>query len=119
MAQTMEKTKAVTRTGTVTQVVGVVVDVEFSVDNLPPIYNALETELDGKTLTLEVAQHLSESSVRAISLGGTDGLERGATVTDTGAAISVPVGDKTLGRMFSVTGQPIDGKSGDFTEKSP
>ncbi|HET8709238.1 MAG TPA: F0F1 ATP synthase subunit beta, partial [Candidatus Saccharimonadales bacterium] len=106
-------------TGTVTQVVGVVVDVEFSVDNLPPIYNALETELDGKTLTLEVAQHLSESSVRAISLGGTDGLERGATVTDTGAAISVPVGDKTLGRMFSVTGQPIDGKTGDFTEKSP
>jgi F-type H+-transporting ATPase subunit beta len=115
----MEKTKADTRTGTVTQVVGVVVDIEFSVDNLPAIYNALETELDGKKLTLEVAQHLSESSVRAISLGGTDGLERGAVVTDTGAAISVPVGKQTLGRMFNVTGQPIDGKEDSFKEKSP
>jgi F-type H+-transporting ATPase subunit beta len=106
-------------TGTITQIVGVVVDVEFSTDTLPAIYNALTCELDGKTLTLEVAQHLSESSVRAISLGSTDGLERGATVTDTGAAISVPVGDKTLGRMFNVTGQPIDGKAGEFSEKAP
>jgi F-type H+-transporting ATPase subunit beta len=113
------KNKPKTMTGTITQIVGVVVDVEFSTDTLPAIYNALTCELDGKTLTLEVAQHLSESSVRAISLGSTDGLERGATVTDTGAAISVPVGDKTLGRMFNVTGQPIDGKAGEFSEKAP
>ena len=107
-----EKTKA--KTGKITQIVGVVVDVEFSTDTLPAIYNALTLEHDGKTLTLEVAQHLSESSVRAISLGSTDGLKRGTVVTDTGAPISVPVGDDTLGRMFSVTGDPIDGKGGTF-----
>ena len=105
--------------GKITQIVGVVVDIEFTTDSLPAIYNALTTELDGKTLTLEVAQHLSESSVRAIALGSTDGLERGAEVKDTGAAISVPIGDKTLGRMFNVTGQPIDGKAGEFTETAP
>ncbi len=108
-----------TKTGKITQIVGVVVDVEFSTDNLPAIYNALELQLDGNLLTLEVAQHLSESSVRAISLGSTDGLERGTEVTDTGAAISVPIGDATLGRMFNVTGQPIDGKEDKFTERAP
>ncbi|HVS58559.1 MAG TPA: F0F1 ATP synthase subunit beta [Candidatus Saccharimonadales bacterium] len=118
MAQaTKEKTK--TRNGTVTQIVGVVVDVEFSTDNLPAIYNALEVELNGNKLVLEVAQHLSESSVRAIALGSTDGLERGTSVADTGAAISVPIGDDTLGRMFNVTGQPIDGQGGSFAQKSP
>lgn len=111
--------KEKTRNGTVSQIVGVVVDVEFSTDNLPAIYNALEIELGDKKLVLEVAQHLSESSVRAISLGSTDGLERGATVVDTGAPISVPIGDDTLGRMFNVTGQPIDGKGGTFTKKAP
>src|ERR1700742_4322450 len=105
-------TEPKTKTGKITQIVGVVVDVEFSTDNLPAIYNALTTELDDKTLTLEVAQHLSESSVRAISLGSTDGLERGTEVTDTGGPISVPIGEETLGRMFNVTGQPIDGKEG-------
>ncbi len=105
--------------GTISQVVGVVVDVEFSKVHLPAIYNALTTELDGKKLVLEVAQHLSESSVRAISLGSTDGLERGAVVTDTGAPISVPVGEKTLGRMFNVIGEPIDSKAGDFKETAP
>ncbi len=116
MAQaTAEKTK----TGKVTQVVGVVVDIEFGEGNLPAIYNALTLEHDGKTLTLEVAQHLSESSVRAVSLGSTDGLSRGVEVTDTGAAISVPVGDETLGRMFSVTGEPIDGKGGNFRQRAP
>ena len=117
MAVTAEKTK--TRTGTITQIVGVVVDVEFTADNLPAIYNALETELDGKKLVLEVAQHLSESSVRAIALGGTDGLERGTEVVDTGAPISVPIGQATLGRMFNVTGEPIDGQKGEFKEKAP
>lgn len=114
-----QATKDKTKTGKVTQVVGVVVDIEFSTDNLPAIYNALTLEHDGQTLTLEVAQHLSESSVRAISLGSTDGLGRGVEVTDTGAPISVPVGDETLGRMFSVTGEPIDGKGGDFKKRSP
>lgn len=105
--------------GTVTQVVGVVVDVAFGDQALPPIYAALEVELDGQTLTLEVAQHLSESAVRAIALGGTDGLKRGTKVKNTGAPISVPIGEKTLGRMFNVTGQPIDGQKGDFTKKAP
>jgi F-type H+-transporting ATPase subunit beta len=112
-------TEEKTRVGKITQIVGVVVDVEFSTDNLPAIYNALTLELDGKTLTLEVAQHLSESSVRAISLGSTDGLERGVEVTDTGKAISVPIGKETLGRMFNVTGQPIDGKENKFDERAP
>src|SRR5665213_764070 len=111
-------TKQQTKSGRITQIVGVVIDIEFTTDSLPAIYNALTVQLDGKDLTLEVAQHLSESSIRAISLGSTDGLKRGAEVTDTGSAISVPIGDKTLGRMFNVTGQPIDGKEGSFTETS-
>jgi len=112
-------TKEKTKNGTITQVVGVVVDVEFSADHMPAIYNALSVTLNGKELILEVAQHLSESSVRAISLGGTDGLARGTEVRDTGAPISVPVGEKTLGRMFNVTGHPIDGKGGEFKETAP
>jgi F0F1-type ATP synthase beta subunit len=118
---TVTKNKTVQRTkpGTITQVVGVVVDVAFSVDTLPAIYNALEVSLDGKKLVLEVAQHLSESSIRAIALGSTDGLQRGSEVADTGAAISVPIGEKTLGRMFNVTGEPIDDKGGEFTETAP
>jgi F-type H+-transporting ATPase subunit beta len=106
-SSTINKTK--TAEGTIIQVVGVVVDVEFE-DHLPPIYNGLTLEHNGRTLTLEVAQHLSRNAVRAISLGPTDGLARGDKVADTGAPISVPVGDATLGRMFNVTGQAIDGK---------
>lgn len=111
--------KQKTKTGKITQIVGVVVDIEFSVDTLPAIYNALTTRLDDKDLTLEVAQHLSESSVRAIALSSTDGLRRGSEVIDTGTSISVPVGDATLGRMFNVTGQPIDGKENKFSEMAP
>lgn len=114
-----QATKEKIKNGTINQIVGVVVDVDFSTDNLPAIYNALEVELDGKKLVLEVAQHLSESSVRTIALGSTDGLERGVDVVDTGAAISVPIGEKTLGRMFNVTGEPIDGLKGEFNEKAP
>jgi F-type H+-transporting ATPase subunit beta len=106
---TSTETKSNAKQGTVIQVVGVVVDVEFQ-GHLPAIYNGLTLKHDGNTLTLEVAQHLSRNTVRAISLGPTDGLERGAKVADTGAPISVPVGDKTLGRMFNVTGHAIDGK---------
>jgi F-type H+-transporting ATPase subunit beta len=108
-----------TKNGKVTQIVGVVVDIEFSNSALPAIYNALTLEHDGATVTLEVAQHLSESSVRAIALSSTDGVARGTEVVDTGAAISVPVGEATLGRMFNVTGQPIDGKGGTFKESAP
>ncbi|HUC88177.1 MAG TPA: F0F1 ATP synthase subunit beta [Candidatus Binatia bacterium] len=115
----VEATKPKTKTGTIIAIVGVVVDVEFSVDSLPPIYNALEVQLEDKRLVLEVAQHLSESSIRAIALGSTDGLKRGAEVHDSGAAISVPVGEATLGRMFNVIGEPIDDKGGSFKELAP
>lgn len=105
--------------GRISQVVGVVVDVEFMEDHLPAIYNALKVKLNDKDLILEVAQHLSESSIRAIALGSTDGLERGYEVIDTGSPISVPIGEKTLGRMFNVIGEPIDGKGGEFKERAP
>ncbi|HEY5805819.1 MAG TPA: F0F1 ATP synthase subunit beta, partial [Candidatus Saccharimonadales bacterium] len=108
-------------TGQVVQVVGVVVDVEFEQGHLPAINNGLKTKLNGKDLVLEVAQHLSETVVRTISLASTDGLKRGDAVEDSGAPISVPVGDATLGRMFNVIGEPIDGidKGNDFKQKSP
>jgi F-type H+-transporting ATPase subunit beta len=103
-------TKAATGTGTITQVVGVVVDVEFT-DTIPAIYDALRTERGKETLTLEVAQHLDERTVRAIAMASTDGLKRGQKVTATGAPIQVPVGAGTQGRMFNVVGDPIDGKA--------
>lgn len=112
-------TKPKVHTGKISQIVGVVIDVDFSEGHLPAIYNALEVELNDKKIVLEVALHLSESSVRAIALGSTDGLERGTVAVDTGAAISVPIGEKTLGRMFNVTGQPIDDKGGTFEKLSP
>ncbi len=105
--------------GTINQIIGVVVDVDFPEGKLPAIYNALNVELGDDILTFEVAQHLSESSIRAIALGSTDGLKRGVKVTDTGAPISVPIGEKTLGRMFNVTGQPIDSKGGEFVDYAP
>lgn len=108
-----------TNHGTVSQVVGVVVDIDFPKDKLPAIYNALKVKLNDKELVLEVAQHLSESSVRAIALSSTDGLRRGTEVVDTKAAISVPIGDKTLGRMFNVVGEPIDGKDAKFSQYAP
>ncbi len=108
-----------TKNGSISQIVGVVVDVEFGEGKLPKINNALHVKgKDGKNIVLEVAQHLSESSVRAISLGSTDGLERGTEVIDTGKAISVPIGKETLGRMFNVIGEPIDGKSDNFKNYS-
>lgn len=101
-------TKSTTQ-GSIVQIVGVVVDIEFP-GRLPAIYNALEAKLGDHVLVLEVAQHLSKNAVRAVAMGPTDGLRRGAEVTDTGAPISVPVGDETLGRMFNVVGEPIDDK---------
>src|SRR5581483_1636328 len=93
--------------GRVTQVMGAVVDVQFD-GHLPEILNALETENHGQRLVLEVAQHLGESTVRTIAMDSTEGLVRGQQVTDTGSAISVPVGDGTLGRIMNVIGQPVD-----------
>lgn len=106
---TIAEDKKATYVGQIIQVVGVVVDVEFTDKHLPPINNALQVTLGGKTILLEVAQHLSETSVRTVSLASTDGLKRGDDVQDTGSPISVPVGPNTLGRMFSVTGDIIDG----------
>ncbi len=94
--------------GTIAQVMGAVVDVQFEEGNVPAILNALHTDNDGKTLVLEVAQHLGENIVRTIAMDTTDGLVRGSEVVDTGDAISVPVGPETLGRIFDVIGEPID-----------
>ena len=99
-----------TEQGNVIQVVGVVVDVEFDKGNLPAIYDALHIKHGDGLLVLEVAQHLSETSIRAIALSSTDGLKRGDKVEGTGAPITVPVGKDTQGRMFNVIGEPIDGK---------
>ena len=99
-----------TTKGNIIQVVGVVVDVEFEKGGLPSIYDALHVTHDKELLVLEVAQHLSETTVRAIALSSTDGLKRGDAVEATGAPISVPVGKDTQGRMFNVIGEPIDGK---------
>ncbi|MDA7423212.1 F0F1 ATP synthase subunit beta [Thalassococcus lentus] len=93
--------------GKVTQVIGAVVDVQFD-DHLPEILNALNTENQGKTLVLEVAQHLGENTVRTIAMDATEGLVRGQEVTDTAGPISVPVGNATLGRILNVVGEPVD-----------
>ena len=96
-----------TTNGTISQVIGAVVDVQFE-GELPAILTALETKNGDQTLVLEVAQHLGENTVRTIAMDGTDGLTRGQEVVNTGAQISVPVGPKTLGRIMNVVGQPID-----------
>jgi F-type H+-transporting ATPase subunit beta len=93
--------------GTITQVLGAVVDVRFDAE-LPSILSALRTENQGKSLVLEVAQHLGENAVRTIAMDSTDGLTRGQEVVDTGAPISVPVGPECLGRIINVIGEPID-----------
>lgn len=98
--------------GTVVQVLGAVVDVEFPPDKLPEIYNAVLVRPSGtdKDLTLEVEQHLGNNWVRCVAMGPTDGLQRGAPAVNTGASISVPVGPKTLGRIFNVLGRAVDNK---------
>jgi F-type H+-transporting ATPase subunit beta len=93
--------------GKISQVIGAVVDVTFE-DNIPPILGALECKVGDKTITLEVAQHLGESSVRTIAMDSTDGMTRGDEVVDTGNQIQVPVGPKTLGRIMNVIGDPVD-----------
>jgi F-type H+-transporting ATPase subunit beta len=105
--------------GRITQIMGAVVDVQFE-DALPSILNAVETQNEGKRLVMEVAQHLGENTVRCIAMDSTDGLVRGGKVSDTGAPISVPVGEGTLGRILNVIGEPVDEKGPvQFTMKSP
>ena len=108
----MAKAKAAAATGAtgrVTQVIGAVVDVQFDAA-LPAILNALETTNNGKRLVLEVAQHLGENTVRTVAMDATEGLVRGAAVTDLGTPIMVPVGNATLGRILNVIGEPVDEK---------
>jgi F-type H+-transporting ATPase subunit beta len=93
--------------GKITQVIGAVVDVQFD-DKLPQILNALTTDNNGKTLVLEVAQHLGENTVRTVAMDASEGLVRGQEVVDTGGPISVPVGNATLGRILNVVGEPVD-----------
>lgn len=107
--------------GKISQVIGPVVDVDFSSDNekekLPAINNALKVAVGEESLILEVAQHLGSGQLRAIAMDSTDGLKRGMEVVDTGAPILVPVGQAALGRMFDVLGNPIDGKGEVKNEK--
>ncbi|HCR18582.1 MAG TPA: F0F1 ATP synthase subunit beta [Candidatus Latescibacteria bacterium] len=107
--------------GIVKEIVGVVVDVDFSGGELPAIQNALEVSREGKRLVLEAQQHLGENLVRTVAMDSTDGLTRGTKVVDTGMPIQVPVGDAVLGRLINVIGDPIDGKAdfGDDVPKMP
>ncbi len=97
--------------GHIVQIIGPVLDVKFSAEHMPAVYNAIEiTRQDGSVLVAEVAQHLGDDVVRCIAMSATEGLVRGMEAVDTGAAISVPVGTETLGRIFNVTGNAVDGK---------
>jgi len=101
--------------GRVTQVIGSTFDAEFDEDNLPAIYNAVTCDLksdegEAKTLTGEVSKHLGGGRVRCVALGSTDGMIRGQACVDTGAPVSVPVGEATLGRVFNMLGEPVDGR---------
>jgi F-type H+-transporting ATPase subunit beta len=98
--------------GRITQVIGPVIDVEFPSGKLPMIKDALTVTIDGKQRIMEVAQHMGSRTVRCIMLASSEGLSKNTEVTATGACIKVPVGEKTLGRMFNVLGEPID-KKGD------
>ena len=96
--------------GIIRRVIGPVVDVQFPSGKMPDIYNAIEVKLEDRKVVMEAVQHIGDNSVRCISLFSTDGLSRGCTAVDTGAPIKMPVGDATLGRMFNVVGEPIDGQ---------
>ena len=120
-ATVSEETKAAGGSvGRIARVIGPVVDIEFSSDSMPEIYNALKVDLtlegETTTITLEVAQHIGDGMVRAISMKPTDGLVRGAKVTDTGESISVPVGDITKGHVFNATGDVLNLKEGESFE---
>ncbi len=102
--------------GKIIQIIGAVLDIKFSSENMPALYNAIEIEHNGEIIVAEVAQHLGDDVVKCIAMSSTDGLIRGMDAVDTGAPISVPVGSCTLGRMFNVVGNPID-EAGDVDVK--
>ena len=114
-----------TNTGIVAQVMGPVVDVRFEKGGLPPIHQALTVMIGERKLTVEVAQHIGDNTARCIAMASTDGLQRDSVVTDTGAAISVPVGRQTLGRIFNVlgdvvdNGEPVEGERWDIHRPAP
>ena len=96
--------------GTVVQITGPVLDIKFAADALPKLLNAITIDNHGQIITVEVAQHIGQDTVRCIAMESTDGLMRGMKATDTGGPITVPVGDKNLGRIFNLLGQPVDNK---------
>ena len=107
-----------TNTGRITQIISAVLDIKFSEGKLPDIYEAVKIKRnDGTELTVEVSQHLGDDTVRCIAMGPTDGLVRGMEAVATGAPITVPVGENTLGRIFNVLGEPIDNKEAPVTEE--
>ena len=105
------------KTGTVTQIVGPVLDIRFPEGQLPRLLSAIEVPTQGKTVVAEVAQHIGDNVVRCIAMSSTDGLQRGIPAIDTGAPIRVPVGEECLGRVFNLLGQPIDEKEPPQTEE--
>lgn len=96
--------------GIVKRVIGPVVDVQFPAGKLPEINNAIEVHTGERRIVMEAVQQLGDNTVRCISLFSTDGLQRGCRAVDTGTSVKMPVGEATLGRMFNVIGEPIDGK---------
>ena len=94
--------------GTIVQVIGPVLDIRFDDEHMPALLNAIEVEFNGRKLVAEVAQHVGDNIVRCIAMSSTDGLTRGTEAVDTGAPISVPVGEGCLGRIFNLLGEPID-----------
>ena len=102
--------------GKIVQIIGAVVDIRFSKENLPKLLNSIEINNNGTKLVVEVAQHIGDDTVRCIAMSSTDGLIRGLDAVDTGAPIRVPVGRETLGRVFNLLGDPVDeqasGRSG-------
>ena len=105
--------------GIVRRVIGPVVDVQFPSGRMPDIYNAIEVQLEDRKVVMEAVQHLGDNSVRCISLFSTDGISRGCRAVDTGSPVTMPVGEATLGRMFNVIGEPIDGKGAVEAERLP
>src|SRR3712207_4862000 len=124
ITDTTEASQKQAGVGRVARVTGPVVDIEFTHDAIPGVYNALKTTIDFKDvtepqeITLEVAQHLGDDLVRAIALKPTDGLVRGQEVRDTGEPIMVPVGDVTKGKVFNVIGEPLNLAEGETVEIS-
>ena len=111
---TLSKTSTGHKVGKIVQIIGSTFDAEFEEGHLPEIYNAVKVDTDFKGVTIhlvgEVQQHLGGNRVRCVALGSTDGLVRGMKAVDTGAPVAVPVGEGTLGRVFNLLGDPIDGR---------